>query len=820
MLFVLRRGFAVALVVTCLAMMPGLVGRTAAQSATPSRPWNCWSVPATGGRFAADRTCERFAAERMPGTFARQTAPPSQAIPIAFPSRPIGLAATVSGTTVALRWTTTQLDAGAVYIFEAGSASGRSDLANTETGSTATSLEVTAMPAGRYYARVRARTASGTSASSNEVVFAVESASAALCADVTDAPTNLIASVSGSSVTLSWTAPSSGCTPASYIIEAGSSSGANNLASFSTGNSATSFSAAGVGSGVYYVRVRSTVTGGVSSNSNEVVLVVGSCTGAPPAPSVVTSTVAGSTVIISWTAVVSVVSSYVLEAGSAAGLTNLANFDTGSSATTYTATGVGNGTYYVRVRGRNACGTGAASTETVVVVGATTTGTGLLSGASDFTGTYPTPVQVTYTDASGQRATVKAYPGQVSVSVNAGTPQADAEALIQSKGGFVLARIPVIGYYLAGVAVGSESTFITAIRLDPRVSLTMPNTAGSLTAAPSATILDGCDVAHGTTVKDTIVTQGGTFGGCVPINIPGTGSVPTQKVVYNLIDTISRATTNPILVNLSAGGGANGESYLAYNARECPGGTCAQDEWKAFVRRALAAVASIPDATRQNVVVTLAAGNAGMPIDALLTEIRQDPKIAAVLKTNVIVVTSNQFSLANTTNADPSRADGDVAIATNSLSAGGTSFAAPAVLAYLQTVITATGASGAVAIQAAKQAVAANANHQLIAAEAVTAARAIVSAQSTDPATASSVTGISLSISGSVTSGVITPAIAGVTVRYTVSGTDGYFDSGTIRTNSSGRATFDVPPGDHGVTDTISVIAVVSGKIASARHTW
>jgi hypothetical protein len=86
-------------------------------------------------------------------------------------------------------------------------------------------------------------------------------------------PTELMATAAGSTVTLTWTAPSSG-TPTAYIIEAGSSSGLVNLANFSTNGTATSFLAGGVGSGTYYVRVRATNPAGTSGASNEVALIV------------------------------------------------------------------------------------------------------------------------------------------------------------------------------------------------------------------------------------------------------------------------------------------------------------------------------------------------------------------------------------------------------------------------------------------------------------------------------------------------------------------------------------------------------------------
>ena len=74
--------------------------------------------------------------------------------------------------------------------------------------------------------------------------------------------------------------------------------------------------------------------------------------------------------VLNWQAPSGGSASYVVEAGSAPGLTNLANFDTQSPATSYTATGVGAGTYFVRVRAKNACGaSGGASNEVVIVVG-------------------------------------------------------------------------------------------------------------------------------------------------------------------------------------------------------------------------------------------------------------------------------------------------------------------------------------------------------------------------------------------------------------------------------------------------------------------
>jgi fibronectin type III domain protein len=191
---------------------------------------------------------------------------------------------------------------------------------------------------------------------------------------VPTAPTLLPPTVSGSTVTLNWLAPEITDSATNFIIEAGSTPGASNLANFSTGSAATTYTAVGVGPGSYYVRVRASNNDGRSAPSNEVLLVVGGggggCTTAPGAPGGLTlvSNI-GSTVVLSWTAASGSPTTYIVEAGSASGLSDLANSDLGGTSTTLTATNVGAGTYYVRIRARNACGTGAPSNEIVLTVG-------------------------------------------------------------------------------------------------------------------------------------------------------------------------------------------------------------------------------------------------------------------------------------------------------------------------------------------------------------------------------------------------------------------------------------------------------------------
>jgi large repetitive protein len=218
-----------------------------------------------------------------------------------------------------------------------------------------------------FFVRVRAGNSAGVSESSNEVIVRIDT----IASVPPGPPVNLTATVSGSTVSLSWQAPTRGGAPSGYIIQAGSSDLESDLANFSVGSGVTSYTATGVGPGTYFVRVLAFNNGGVSFASNGVAVTVAGtqpCSAAPGAPSFDYPLVTGSTVNLTWQPGDGLPTSYVVEAGTAPTLTNLANFDKGSSAATLTVTGVGAGTYYVRVRARNACGTSTPSHEWTMFV--------------------------------------------------------------------------------------------------------------------------------------------------------------------------------------------------------------------------------------------------------------------------------------------------------------------------------------------------------------------------------------------------------------------------------------------------------------------
>jgi hypothetical protein len=189
-------------------------------------------------------------------------------------------------------------------------------------------------------------------------------------------PLNLTSTVSNTTVSLSWSPPAGGGA-SSYIIEAGSASGRVDLASLNTNGTATSYVATGVPPGTYFVRARAVTAAGVSDPSNEVTVIVQStvCQAVGIPGGLTISSNSGGTVTFTWSAAPGAPTSYVLQAGSTSGQTNLANSDLGGMALSYTARSVPAGTYYVRVLAKNACGLGTASNEVVLVVSPTQTST-------------------------------------------------------------------------------------------------------------------------------------------------------------------------------------------------------------------------------------------------------------------------------------------------------------------------------------------------------------------------------------------------------------------------------------------------------------
>jgi hypothetical protein len=274
------------------------------------------------------------------------------------PDAPVNLRSSVSGTKVTLNWSrATTGGAPTGYRIYVGTWPGGSNIVSgLNVGNT---LTVSGdLSRGTYYARVRAYNAAGISPDSNEVTFRVGAKARPR------RPLNTTGSLQNAVATLSWQPPAGDAedAPTGYVIEAGTASGLTNLATVPVGN-VTSFQAR-VPPGVYYVRVRAVNDLGASDPSNEVVLRDASAVGRPTN---LVQSGTGFTVTLTWLAPTAGAfpAGYVIEAGTAPGLANLAVLHLGN-ATTFT-TVAPPGVYYVRVRAKGADGSaGEASNEVIV----------------------------------------------------------------------------------------------------------------------------------------------------------------------------------------------------------------------------------------------------------------------------------------------------------------------------------------------------------------------------------------------------------------------------------------------------------------------
>ena len=190
---------------------------------------------------------------------------------------PTNLAASSSGSNITLTWTAGS-GSPTGYLIEAGSSSGKADLASLNTGNASTTFSAGGIANGLYYVRVSPTSGGTTGSPSNEAVLQVGG-----CSLAPSAPANLNVNITGSTLVIAWN-PSARAT--SYILEAGSVSGASNLAVLDI-TSATvavpggtqvggfpnqlSWSYGPLGGGPYYLRVKGRNGCGTSGASNEAV---------------------------------------------------------------------------------------------------------------------------------------------------------------------------------------------------------------------------------------------------------------------------------------------------------------------------------------------------------------------------------------------------------------------------------------------------------------------------------------------------------------------------------------------------------------------
>ncbi len=285
------------------------------------------------------------------------------------PGAPTGLTATASGpTTINLSWTAPSNTGGAAitgYRVEV-SPNGTDSWTNLVGNSTTTTYAHTGLTAGttRHY-RVSAINSVGTGAASN-VVSATTTTPAATAPG---APTGLTATASGpTTINLSWTAPSNtgGAAITGYRVEV-SPNGTDSWTNLVGNSTTTTYSHTGLSAGTtrhYRVRALNSVGAGAASN---VATATTTALTAPGAPTGLTATAAGRTIInLSWTAPTesggAAITGYRVEVSPTGTGDTWADLVANSTTTTYAHTGLSaNTTRYYRVRALNAVGASDAS---------------------------------------------------------------------------------------------------------------------------------------------------------------------------------------------------------------------------------------------------------------------------------------------------------------------------------------------------------------------------------------------------------------------------------------------------------------------------
>ena len=177
-----------------------------------------------------------------------------------MPTAPTDLAAETIGATVRLHWTRPSDGDPVGYQLEAGTVPGARDI-GAWTLPPSPSYDVAGVPDGRYFVRVWAGTGAGISPPSNEVEVVVGTPPPL-------APTGLVATVDGGTVSLTWSAVAGEVT--GYELDVGSSSGTADLVRGAPLGLATTSRFESVPLGSYCVRVRALNRTGSSPPSNEV----------------------------------------------------------------------------------------------------------------------------------------------------------------------------------------------------------------------------------------------------------------------------------------------------------------------------------------------------------------------------------------------------------------------------------------------------------------------------------------------------------------------------------------------------------------------
>ena len=174
--------------------------------------------------------------------------------PPAMPGVPQNVQATVVGNTISVSWQPPPGSAVWTYLVQAGTAPGASNIYSGGVGPV-TSVS-SPIANGTYYIRVAAQNLAGTGPASADIVAQVGSPPGP--------PQNVVATAAGSVITLAWNPPAAGGAVSTYIVQAGTATGAANV--FNAAVGAGTVVSGAVPPGTYFLRVLAQGAGGTSAH--------------------------------------------------------------------------------------------------------------------------------------------------------------------------------------------------------------------------------------------------------------------------------------------------------------------------------------------------------------------------------------------------------------------------------------------------------------------------------------------------------------------------------------------------------------------------
>lgn len=253
--------------------------------------------------------------------------------------------------------------------------------------------------------------------------------------------------------------------------------------------------------------------------------------------------------------------------------------------------------------------------------------------------TFDDPVAVAYPSKTGEALEAPAVPGQVLVEFRSDVPLSEAVAALASVGAVLLDCVPQRHLVLADVPEGTEGAAIGDLWTTPGVTRALPNFAQDVAADLVA--FDACRGArarHGEAVTRILERCAGTAtGGPLPTCLHSVGdTAPNAYLTLAAMRALYASTSREVVLNVSlqpslpkgkvSWAGLDGDERTSYLATY-------DDDVRLLLADAQALAASGVE-----VVITLSAGNYGVPLGTVLQNLQGEAETAALLRKHLVIV--------------------------------------------------------------------------------------------------------------------------------------------------------------------------------------